>query len=483
MKKIVKSFATVTTLSVLTRLLSMLCKIFLARRLSSYELGIYQSGLSVFAIALTVISSGFPLAVSRFFASGERGKRALFASSVLCFSVSLVICCFVFASKNALSSFFADEKSLFALKALLPAIISSSLYCSLRGALWGKERFFFFSFSELFEEIAYVLCVLILFRKASHLSFYIPCYAIVISSAASCVFAFIAYFATGGNVEFAKKADYRAVASVSLPIISVRLLASVATVSITLVSPTRLVLSGLKKSEALSLIGVFSGVITPLLFAPSAIVGSLCLVLLPKIAKNSSDNKKTALYALAFCSVLAALIAALYFSLSLELCEGVFGKKNCDGLLKFSCIAILPMSVNQISGSLLNSLGLEKKALTSFFFGAAASLATVFFFSPVLSIFANALAVALQGSVAGLLNLLHLKKRLRFSFRELFLALSPFSLVFILGTVGVVAEKLFLGLPPVATIAFSGLVVLATFLLIAFAVIPKELRPFGPSGK
>lgn len=476
MKKLLRSFTVVTALSVLTRLLSMICKIILSRHLSSYELGIYQSGLSVFAITLTIISSGFPLAVSRAFATNSRGERALFSAATVCFSISLFIFLFVSFSNGLLTHLFEDEKSFVALKLLIPALIVSSLYCQLRGALWGQERFFAFSFAEFFEEIIYIISVIALIVAKPDLSVYIPCIAITISSAFSCIYAFIAYFSGGGKVLLPKKSDYSFVASVAFPIISVRILASLTSAIMTLVLPKRIMLSGKTLEEALSLIGLYSGVINPLLFAPSAIIGSLCLVLLPKLAKKGKENKTTSLYAFTFAACLSALIVSLFLSLSKELTYGIFKKENAESILDLSCIAILPMSLNQVAGSILNSLGLEKDTLKSFIAGATISILIAIFLSPVISIYAQCLAVILQSTVSATMNIIKITKKLEIKPHELLRSISPFLLSIPLIIISFCVKRSLKTTQDMISILIVGIVTFAVFILFLLPTLPKCLK-------
>lgn len=476
MKKLLKSFTTVTVLSVLTRLLSMLCKILLARTLSSFDLGVYQSALSVFAIAMTVISSGFPLSVSRAFAQGRKGEKSLFASSAICLFAAVVLCLIAFLFGEHLSFLFADSKSVFCLKLLLPAVVVSAMYCSLRGALWGRERFFAFSFAEFFEEIAYAAVILVLVLFKPTLSVAIPCMAITISSACSCLYSFIAYFSGGGKVAFPSKYDCVSVVKSSTPIISTRLLASATSAILTLILPKMITLSGKTLSEALSLIGVYSAVVVPLLFAPSSIVGSLCLVLLPKIAKSEGSNKLTTLYSLSFGACLSALVVSLYLSLAGELTLGVFGKRDASYLLSLSCLAIFPMSLNQLSGSILNSLGLERESLKSFISGAVVSIVCVLTLSPFISIYAECVAVTLQAVVSASVNLLKLSKTLYINKKELLLSLSPFLLVCVLFPIGFCAEKLLQNAHFIISIAVVGAVVLGMFFLSLALIIPDGVK-------
>ena len=246
MKKIVKSFCIVAVLSVATRALSFLYKIIISRNVTDFELGLYQSGIGVFMVLLTITSSGLPLAVS-----------------------------------------------------------------------------------------------------------------------------IVAFFSSGGMIKLPKR-ELGEITAVALPITSVRLLGSLASCFIVLILPKQLVLYGLTLEKGVTEIGLLSGITLPLLFVPSSIVGSLCLVLIPNLAsdiKRRVNVESTITKSFGFAAFVSGIAAALYFVLSKEICQGVFLKPKASDYLLFSCLSMLPMSINQISVSVLNAVGGEKFGLINFTLG------------------------------------------------------------------------------------------------------------------
>ena len=75
MKRVFKAFALVTAVSVATRLMSFLFKIYLSRELGAEVLGLYQIVMSVLSLMSCVGSSGLPVTLSRFVAEGKALAR------------------------------------------------------------------------------------------------------------------------------------------------------------------------------------------------------------------------------------------------------------------------------------------------------------------------------------------------------------------------------------------------------------------------
>ncbi|MDE5990760.1 MAG: oligosaccharide flippase family protein, partial [Clostridia bacterium] len=71
MRKLFKAFATVTLISVFTRLLSFVFKIYLSRKLGAEILGLYQICMSVFMLFACICSSGIPVTLSRITAESD----------------------------------------------------------------------------------------------------------------------------------------------------------------------------------------------------------------------------------------------------------------------------------------------------------------------------------------------------------------------------------------------------------------------------
>lgn len=104
----------------------------------------------------------------------------------------------------------------------------------------------------------------------------------------------------------------------------------------------------------------------PLLMAPTTLTGALSVVLIPEIATIKHDDK-SAMSAridgsINFAIIIAALFTILYIPLGKEITTFVFKDEFSGVYLSNVALMLYPLGLNQISTSILNSMGLEKKS-------------------------------------------------------------------------------------------------------------------------
>ena len=173
MKSLFKTVALITFFSFLTRILGFVFRIILSRVVGAEGVGLYQVASSIFMVLLTIISSGIPLVISRtsanFYANKENKKQGSFLSVALIFTLalSIIIALIVFAFQGLFSKLFADQSGVQILIVLLPSLVFSSVYCVLRGDLWGRGNYFALCVSETYEQVIRMVLAL-LFINASY---------------------------------------------------------------------------------------------------------------------------------------------------------------------------------------------------------------------------------------------------------------------------------------------------------------------------
>ena len=98
---------------------------------------------------------------------------------------------------------FTDKRCISILIALLPALIFSSVYCVVRGNLWGRNKYIATCSAELFEElIRIVLCIILLGGIFPNLSGELgAAISLSIACVFSCLYVVIWYFASGGKLK------------------------------------------------------------------------------------------------------------------------------------------------------------------------------------------------------------------------------------------------------------------------------------------
>ena len=158
-KSLFKAVALITVFSVITRALGFIFRIFLSRKLGGEGMGIYQVALSFFGTFNALVVSGIPVVLSRLVAKYDVTNKkasaysAVTAGLIISVSIALMLSGTLLLFRELFSKMFTDERCLAILITLLPALVASGVYATLRGYLWGEKNFFSVCVTELAEQI------------------------------------------------------------------------------------------------------------------------------------------------------------------------------------------------------------------------------------------------------------------------------------------------------------------------------------------
>ena len=116
MQNLYRSAALVTVFAAIEHGLGFLYRIILSRMLGAEGLGVYQVALTVFAVFITISSSGLPITLSRVISKHRargsiRGERSATSAAVLIallFSVPLTV--LLFLARTPFSAVFSDPR-------------------------------------------------------------------------------------------------------------------------------------------------------------------------------------------------------------------------------------------------------------------------------------------------------------------------------------------------------------------------------------
>ncbi len=428
MNKMIKSVALVTVIGLITRTLSFVFRIVLSRNLDAHLLGVYQVSLSVFIVLLSFTSSGLPLAISKLTAENKSDNSlcSKFTTSgiLVGFAFSAVCTIVLLLGSNIIAPIFVEKQSYPLLLSLLPALFASSFYSSFRGSLWGQDSFFKYSIVELIDEVVCLLSISVLFyfNFFNIEKIYIPGIAISISYMVATFASAVFYFKSGLKLKPPKTQLERCVKLAS-PITFVRVLSSFSSSILSLLLPSRLIMFGLSKIEAMELIGLVTGIAFPLLFVPSSLISSLSLVLVPSIAKSikkGEDSFKKIKTSLTFGGVVSSLLVPFYIVLGIEICDFIFLKGEGGVYLAVSAVTMVPLCLNQLAVTILNSSGGEKYNFRNFLIGGSISILSVLFLTPHIGIYSIILSMFLQSFIVFTLNCKNISTLLGFKFWSLF---------------------------------------------------------------
>ena len=293
-----KTTAQVTFFTTVEKGLSFIYRIILSRAIGAEGLGIYQIALSVFAVFLTMASSGVPITVSRLITKqnalgNTAGRSAVVTAGIVSTLIFTVpVCLIIFFGQKFFGFLFSDARCLNVFLIILPGLILTSIYSVMRGAFWGDRQFMPYSLIELAEDALMVVLGSILAfgaadaadgaRRAGM--------AVFISYVFSFAVSLVWYFRKGGRL-VNPKAQIKPLLSASLPVTAMRTSTSLLNSLVAVLMPFLLVkMCNMTDSEAVSLYGVAAGMAVPILFIPSSLIGSIAVVLAPELLVDARSD-------------------------------------------------------------------------------------------------------------------------------------------------------------------------------------------------
>lgn len=420
---VVATASIVTALSVAERGLGFLYRIVLSRLIGAEGLGLYQVALSLFSLFLTVGTGGIPITVSRMISKSkaERAPRdemsAVSAGLSLSLLLTLPVCLFLIFFGDKLTFLFSDERAFPVFRILLIGLCFSSLYAVIRGSFWGNKQFLAPSILEIAEESVMVIAGVLLLQSVPSPASGAEkaAWAVVISYLFSFTASALWFFFNGGKLSSPKK-QLKPLFNATLPLTSVRASGSLVNSAVAVLLPVMLIRAGAESAEAVALFGIVSGMVLPILFIPSTLIGSLSLVLVPELSEdfyrgNTERLRKNIERGLLFSFLIACVIIPFFYAIGEDLGLLAFSSPQAGKMIVKSCPLLLPMSLTMISTSILNSMGFEKQTFLSYFVGAAALLLSILLLPPFCGIYAYIIGLGLSFVLTAACNLLFLRKK------------------------------------------------------------------------
>ena len=367
-KSFVSSFFIVTFFSILDRALGFFIKIYTSRMVGAEGMGTYQLAFSVFTVFLAISSGSISLVTSKLTARNKDNdvgmSKIVTSSLVLSLSISVILIV-LYAVLFVPLGILLSQKVRTIVVFMLPTLVFSSVYASLRGNLWGREKFACAGIVEVVEQIARIGMIFSLFALGFD-KLVSSAIAFSIGSMASAIACIVFFILQGGRLKFSKR-EILQIGITSAPITLSHLISSLSGTITSLLIPHLFSVSGYSSTQATTLFGASVGMAIPLLFIPNTLVSSLSFILLPKVGalagKKDYKNINTKLNgALCFACFISCYFIALYFSGGKLICSFLYDDNLSGEFLPMISFCLLPLALESITFCLMNSLDMEYKA-------------------------------------------------------------------------------------------------------------------------
>ncbi len=384
-------------------LLGFVYRVMLGRLAGAEGLGVYTLTIQVYAIVMSVCVAGLCVGVTHVSASLAArsdilGIRRLVRFAMFCFIALLGIMAvpIVLMRNQIASGILGDARTANALWMILICILLTGTENILKATFHGTRMVRFTAISELGEQVLRILLASLLLARFingdhGHTAFLILS-VMTLSELYSVVFLGASYFVKFRIPAQSKKKPAagirRSFLKIAVPSALTSMLSNVfASISV-VIFPSRLMLSGYTRAEAVSSLGLISGMVMPVLLLPSALVGALCTLIMPSIAASISRGDHPDLIRKVNKGIEAAGLLGLPATAVLlpyipMLCGLLFGQTVPPALADALSLQAITMYYLAISTSILNGIGKQKQVLILAAVGEALQLALVWVLTAV----------------------------------------------------------------------------------------------------
>ena len=377
-----KGFAILSAATFMVKLLSLLYVPFLRKILGGYGYGVYSSAYTIFVYVYILTNAGIPVAISKMVSeliavgnykdAVKTFKIARFLLLILGMTMALLMLIFVVPLANATHS--APAK--FAIMALAPTILISSVLSAYRGYFQGRGNMTPTAVSQVLEQIANTIFSLVF--AAYFIKYGISegaaggTIGTSLGALVAVVYMIRAYeknkvfrVAKGYNKldikRFTTKKIIKRLLGYAVPMtICLGLQQAGLLIDLWLVQ-SRMLDAGIVQKQVTVLWGVLSQN-TTLINVPIAIISSLAITILPSISSLMALKDKKAVrskinYAFRLCFLVAVPSAVGLSVLAKPLVYFIQYDSDVSRLLTYGSVVIVLMAVVSIQTSILQGLG------------------------------------------------------------------------------------------------------------------------------
>ncbi|MFR5063110.1 MAG: polysaccharide biosynthesis C-terminal domain-containing protein, partial [Christensenellales bacterium] len=158
------------------------------------------------------------------------------------------------------------------------------------------------------------------------------------------------------------------------------------------------------------------GMAMPLLYIPITVVGSLAFVMIPTVSTGISKGHTKHVNAqvessIGFSVIIASLFVPMFFALGEPIGRFVYDNADAGRFITASAWLLVPLSVENITSSVMNSLDLELKSFINYLIGSAVMFAILFAFYGNFNIIILSIGMGTGWTVTCALHILSIRKK------------------------------------------------------------------------
>lgn len=379
----------------ITKIISMLIKIVLARLIGPEGMGIYMLVSPTFTLLIALAQLGFPVAISKLVAEeNTNNKNLVFSVIPISLLLNSIIMIFLFLTSHYISQNLLNEPrayyALISIGLVLPFISISSI---LRGYFFGKQKMLPHVLSNITEDIvrliALIIGIPIFILKGLE---YAVAFVVLVNIISEFTSILVLFFFIPKNFKITKKdlkpnkKNIKNVFSIGLPTTASRLIGSIGFFFEPIILTYVLLNIGYDNNYIVTEYGIISGYIMPLVLIPSFFTLAISQALIPNISKAHSqghyryvkDKIKLAIFLSLLIGIPATILFELFPSVPMKLIYNL--DEGTEYLKVLAPIALMHYIQAPLTAS-LQAMGKAKEAMRGTLIGTVVRTISLFCFS------------------------------------------------------------------------------------------------------
>lgn len=361
----------ITGLNGLIRAMGFLLRVVLARLLGAEMMGIAELASGVHMLAITPLTSGLPMAISRLTAKEAANKAhlPLLAGQRLVRVASGVLIPVFLLLSPTIARLMGDMRVLPSLWCTAPCVLILGYSGIYNGYCYGTRRSWIPAVSELTEQTLRLVFTLLLVHCLKHLTAgwlaAVPVASTMLAEAGGLMLVVFWLKIPHRGYEEATSWE-KPILRLALPTTATRLIHTLLRSVTSIMIPLRLAASGLSPSEATARLGMLNGMVLPMMMLPCIFTGALNMVMAPRLAQNEENARRckqlltkllaTGLLVSVLCSGILALLAPF-------ISNRVYRLPELVPLFTMAVPLCILCAAENLTVGTITSLGLQKQAM------------------------------------------------------------------------------------------------------------------------
>ena len=428
-----------TASNITTGILGFIFSIYLSHILGPEGMGLYNLVMPIYNLFICMMSAGISASISKisavYISKNENNNLIKTINNVAIFNLiwAIFISVFFFFIAPIIGKYGVDDvRTIDSLKVICPAMIFIALSNILKGYFWGTSKITIPAGIDILEKALRIITVAILIYlfSAKDLTLLVTlCYvALCLGELQSLILLYIYYkYCIRKLPKTYEKPERRSqllfnVLVICLPLTLNGFLSNIFATLSTLIIPRCLVFSGFTHSEALSMIGKFTGMAMMIIGMPMIVVSSINTLLIPDLSQSLSKGNyydiSVRIRKVIKIAFILGLATTTICCLIPDALGEIFYKRNDLGnYIKYASLSAPVFFASTTMFGILNGINKQTIILRNSMIVAILELIGLFVFTSIrsINIYGYTITLFLTSIVSLALNIYEIKKHVELS--------------------------------------------------------------------